>query len=177
MSLAACLSYRPMHGEHGVEGTGEANRQNNIGSQVLLGKALASHSTFGAERAGFEPAVNFRPHSISSAAPSAARPPLRHAFWMCFLPSEYHIQAVCPADSKRFSERERALLWLSFHLKFRMNGRGTCFLSMKNASSCNLLLPARVVRGMLVLGPLQRRCPDSGGGKVACQPISGPAIA
>lgn len=30
-----------------------------------------------AERAGFEPAVNFRPHSISSAAPSAARPPLR----------------------------------------------------------------------------------------------------
>ena len=32
-----------------------------------------------AERAGFEPAVNFRPHGISSAAPSAARPPLRES--------------------------------------------------------------------------------------------------
>ena len=30
-----------------------------------------------AERAGFEPAVEFPPHSISSAAPSAARSPLR----------------------------------------------------------------------------------------------------
>ena len=45
-------------------------------SQRLESQAFANRGSFPTERAGFEPAVNFRPHSISSAAQSAALSPL-----------------------------------------------------------------------------------------------------
>ena len=48
----------------------------NRDSQIIDGSMVTNCGSFVAERAGFEPAVEFPPHSISSAAPSAARSPL-----------------------------------------------------------------------------------------------------
>ncbi len=53
-------------------------RENEDGSQVLCYKALASRVSFAAERTGFEPAEDLRPHGFSKPALSTTQPPLRH---------------------------------------------------------------------------------------------------
>ena len=58
--------------------------------QTTENPMVAEHGSFEAERAGFEPAVEFPPHSISSAAPSAARSPL-------LMPNYRHEQDLRPS--------------------------------------------------------------------------------
>lgn len=62
--------------KNGATGCGIESRD----SQTTERSVVAEHSSLEAERMGFEPMVEFPPHSISSAAPSAARSPLRVCF-------------------------------------------------------------------------------------------------
>ena len=80
LTMRTASATPPKFPEKNLDKNGTITRQNqNHHPQTLNTSVFAAGGSLYTERMGFEPMVKFPPHSISSAAPSAARSPLRGA--------------------------------------------------------------------------------------------------
>ena len=80
-SVTATETLEGKRDKNGTSGRKNGSRD----SQILEESRVTNRGSLNTERMGFEPMVEFPPHSISSAAPSAARSPLRLRFLQRFL--------------------------------------------------------------------------------------------